>query len=275
MGTALTTLASGLDHPEGIAWDPALRRLVAGGEAGQVYVIDPNAGDVRHVADTGGTVLGITIDAAGGAYVCNPGRRAVLRVDLATGAHEVYASGFTYPNSLAFDAAGRLYVSDSGDWRARNGAIHVVEPGRHARVVTTAAADYTNGLALDPAGEHLYVVETGLPGVSRFRIDVDGGLGPKQLVVELPRTVPDGLAFTADGRLVITCYRPDRVLLFDGDLHVLADDWTGIGLSAPTNAAFFGDGMDRLVVANLAGEHLTEIAAGLKGAGMPTPPMSS
>src|SRR4029453_16282430 len=36
---AFTELAGGLDHPEGIAWDPS-GALFAGGEAGQIYRID-------------------------------------------------------------------------------------------------------------------------------------------------------------------------------------------------------------------------------------------
>jgi uncharacterized protein YjiK len=39
----LRSLANGLDHPEGVALGPD-EMLYAGGEAGQVYRIDPNGG---------------------------------------------------------------------------------------------------------------------------------------------------------------------------------------------------------------------------------------
>ena len=34
-------LVDGLDHPEGVAYDPAADVLWAGGEAGQLYRIEP------------------------------------------------------------------------------------------------------------------------------------------------------------------------------------------------------------------------------------------
>ena len=39
----LRVLAGGLDHPEGLAWDPTTGSIVAGGEAGQLYRVDPTA----------------------------------------------------------------------------------------------------------------------------------------------------------------------------------------------------------------------------------------
>lgn len=47
--SAVRTLATGLDHPEGIALGPD-GLLYAGGEAGQVYRADPATGDVEQIA---------------------------------------------------------------------------------------------------------------------------------------------------------------------------------------------------------------------------------
>ena len=49
---ALTTLASGLDHPEGICLDPG-GTLYVSGEAGQIYRLGPD-GTASVVATTGG-----------------------------------------------------------------------------------------------------------------------------------------------------------------------------------------------------------------------------
>lgn len=62
----LRVLAQGLDHPEGVATGPD-GMIYAGGEAGQVYRIDPDSGQVDEVANTGGFVLGLCHDAAGAA----------------------------------------------------------------------------------------------------------------------------------------------------------------------------------------------------------------
>ena len=37
-------LAEGLDHPEGVAYDPDAHVVWAGGEAGQLYRVDPDSG---------------------------------------------------------------------------------------------------------------------------------------------------------------------------------------------------------------------------------------
>ena len=96
------------------------------------------------------------------------------------------------------------------------------------------------------------------PRVVRFPIDVGRKAGPAETVVELPHTVPDGLAFCADGSLLIACYRPDTIfrLLPGGDLTVLLDDYEGTILGAPTNVCFGGQGLSALFWGNLGRWHL-------------------
>src|SRR5205809_897222 len=82
--------ASGLDHPECVAFDRD-GHLWAGGEAGQVYRIDP-AGQVRTVATLGGFTGGIAFSPRGhDLYVCNP-TLGLVRVE-ADGRHAVFATG--------------------------------------------------------------------------------------------------------------------------------------------------------------------------------------
>lgn len=269
--SAMRTLAGGLDHPESLAWDPG-GYLIAGGEAGQIYRVDVANGSARIVANTGGWPLGIALDGEGAAYVCDCKRGEVLRVGLEDGSVSVYSNGtnalrMRVPNDLVFDATGRLYVSDSGRWGANDAVLFVVEPGGQTRVGSDAPLGYANGLALDAMGMYLYMVESSLPGVSRFPVSTQGELGERELVLRIPRVVPDGIALTADGRLIVSCYRPDTVFISDGKTYApLVDDWTGISLCSPTNVAFFGDNLDRLAVANLGKDFLTEVEVGLRGA---------
>jgi gluconolactonase len=67
----LETIATGLDHPEGVAWGPD-GRLYAGGEAGQVYTIGDD-GSVEEIASTGGFMYGITVDGDGVVFGCDFG----------------------------------------------------------------------------------------------------------------------------------------------------------------------------------------------------------
>ena len=163
------------------------------------------------------------------------------------------------PNFSVFHPDGRLFFSASGAWGARNGLIYCLYPDGRCQVVGRDSSAFTNGLAIDPDASALYVVESEQPRIGRYSI-LEDGLGEYEPLFELPRTVPDGLAFTADGTLLIGCYRPDRVLSWDGStVSTLVDDWTGEDMAAPTNLAFFGEGLSRLVTANLGGWHLTEV----------------
>src|SRR5687767_5621786 len=141
--------ASGLDHPECLAFDRD-GDLWAGGEAGQVYRIDP-AGRVQTVATLGGFTGGIAVSPLDHAlYVCNPSL-GVARVH-ADGRHEVFATGaenhkLGCPNYPVFNRRGRLFVTDSGTRKKRNGALLRFEPDGRGRVVG-GPFGYANGLAL-------------------------------------------------------------------------------------------------------------------------------
>src|SRR5690349_16312198 len=74
-----TTLAEGLDHPEGAAIGPD-GTVYAGGEAGQIYRIAPD-GTPEQYADTGGFLYGVTVDGGGNVYGCDMGRGEIVRVD--------------------------------------------------------------------------------------------------------------------------------------------------------------------------------------------------
>ena len=80
--------AQGLDHPEGLAFDRQ-GDLWAGGEAGQVYRIDPQ-GKVTEVASAGGFSGGFAFSPADELFVCNPAH-GVIKVS-PDGNWEVFVS---------------------------------------------------------------------------------------------------------------------------------------------------------------------------------------
>jgi gluconolactonase len=267
----VTTVVDGLDHPEGVAWGPD-GHLYAGGEAGQIYKIDVEAGTVDQIATTGGFVLGLAIDRDNNVYACDSELRAVVRVT-PEGAVSEYSSGsqerpMQTPNYPVFDRYGNLYVSDSGSWPEGGGCIFRVSPDGKTEVWSTEVARFANGLALSPDGGILYVVESTLPGVSRIPLNEDGSAGQAEPVVELPGTVPDGIAFDVEGRLFISCYRPDRIYTFDPDagLQILAEDPLGTALAAPTNIAFGRGDLSTLFIASLGRWHISQFTTKVPGA---------
>ena len=267
MSVPARVLVDGLDHPEGVAYDHQRGLLWAGGEDGQVYVIDMDAETVREVARTDGFVLGLAIDGRGRVVACDGSDGALWIIDGETATRYLATAGgrdLMLPNYAAFGPDGTLYFSDSGAWTADVGAVLAVAPDGSSRILDDTLRRFPNGCAVTPDGAELWVIQSEGEDVSR--IDLRGG-GRPETVVRLPGTVPDGIAFTEEGGAVISCYRPDRIYYLDpdGGLTVLAEDPQGTLLSAPTNVCFVGAGRDRLVSANLGRWHLTVLEAGLVG----------
>jgi gluconolactonase len=263
------TFAEGLDHPEGIAWDPR-GHVVAGGEAGQIYEVSLD-GEVVVIANTGGFVLGLALDARSRIYACDQGRHQVLRIDPVSGEVSTYSSGapqagMRVPNYLAFAGDGTLYVTDSGGWGANDGTVFRVRPGGETQVWTGEPRRFPNGCCLTPEGDALIVVESTWPGVSRIPIRPDGSAGEPEPIAEVG-VVPDGVAFSADGTLFVSCYRPDAIYwIASGRPELLVEDPAGTLIAAPTNIAFGGDDLKTLLVASLARWHLTKADLGIRGA---------
>lgn len=261
----------GLDHPECIAWGMD-GYAYAGGEAGQVYRIDVETGEFSEIANTGrGMVLGLAQDGDGNVYACSGDE--LVRVTPG-GIVSTYAKAppdepIRTPNYPAFDSQGNLYLSDSGEWRKENGRVFKVRPGGQTAVWCAELRDFPNGLCLGPNGQYLYVVMSlNPPRVVRVEIESDGSAGTIETVVDLPETVPDGVAFDSEGYLYISCYRPDRIYRLSPDrkLEVLADDPEGTLMAAPTNIAFCGPNRDVLMSANLGRWHITRYELDARGA---------
>src|SRR3954466_840893 len=129
--------ASGLDHPECVAFDRQ-GNAWAGGEAGQVYRIDAS-GAVTTIATLGGFNAGLAFSPLDHSlYVCNA-KLGIFRVE-SNGKYALFAAEaggqkIICPNYPLFDRRGRLYVSDSGKWKQRNGYLLRFEPDGSGKVL--------------------------------------------------------------------------------------------------------------------------------------------
>jgi len=261
---------TGLDHPEGVAVGRD-GTLYAGGEAGQVYRISSDGKKVETLANTGGFCLGLTLDQKENIYVCDLGRRALMKVSqqgsVTVVAEAVGDRKFTCPNFSVFDSRDNLYFSDSGQWKQANGVVCCMRANGRVEVFAEGPFHFANGLALDAAEQYLYVVESNLDRVVRIEIKSDGGAGASEVYAEGLARVPDGMAFDANGNLYVTTYASNCIYRVTPDRHVnlLCQDVENLLLCQPTNCAFGGADFDQLFVGNLGRDHISVLDLKIKG----------
>jgi hypothetical protein len=212
----LRRFASGLDDPHGIKW--YRNHLFVSDNMGMVWRIDARGNPERFV-------------------------------DLTDFPRKV-----TNFNDLEIDESGNLYISDSGDWEGRGGAIYRIGQDKKIATVLTDEDDWRlvspNGLLMDGPGKLLVVDYT--TGIL-FRIDLRGGSKTMEKVAS-GFGAADGLVRDEKGRLIITDFAGHRVFVLtkpDAKPHEIRV--TGIESSA--DLAISPDGK-RLLIPDMAGGKL-------------------
>jgi gluconolactonase len=249
-----------VDHVEDLAFE-GNGTVWCGGEEGQVYRgrLD---GEPEIVARTPGRTYGFALGPDGACYCADVADPGIYRID-SEGEVERVSAGTAdrpalLPNDLAFLPGGELLFSDSGNWGGDDGCIYVVGADGATQIADTTCAAYPNGLCVSPDGSEVAVVESTLPGVSVLSLGADGLLSDRRVLVELPGTVPDGLLYDNEGRLLISFWSPDAVIRVeaDGELTTVVHDPLRVALNQPTNIAFV-PGTNRLVAANIGDRYLS------------------
>jgi sugar lactone lactonase YvrE len=261
---AARVFADGLDHPEGVAVDPD-GSVWCGGEAGQVYRIPPEGSSFELRVDDGdGFTLALVFGPDGLLYYVDGARRAVMRLDPASSDPEPLAMGaidgheLLIPNALAFDRAGRLYITESNSPSEPGPGIYRIDPDGGEALWSSGPFLFANGVAVAPDQSAVYVAETWSRRITRVPLREDGTAGQPEPFVELAGTLPDGLAFGPDHKLYVACYQPSQIVRVDDDGHasVLIRDDDAILLAHPTNIAFRDS---TAFCANLGRWHITAI----------------
>ncbi len=279
------------EFPEGIAFD----------RKGALYVGLAPLGEIRRI-DSDGTVssfasllaaplpangppglLGLAATARGDVYVAlvsfDPVTHGVYRISRANGASERLpgSAAICWPNALAFDQRGNLYVTEStripcgGDPTV--GAVWRIPPGGPAKpwvedptLAGTGALGLqvpigANGIAFQPGGGGpgtLVVANTETGTLLSIPILADGAAGEVATLAQDPALFPvDGIVLDVHGAIYAMVIGQNRIVKMspDGtDLEVVADATTGDPLDLPVNAVFGTRGEDRrrLFVANFA-----------------------
>jgi gluconolactonase len=179
-----------------------------------------------------------------------------------------------------FDADGNLYVTNSTDHPLSgmedvaaeirnpvpNGALVRLRPDGRGDVAATSLY-FANGAAIDPREEYVYVLQSTRNNCVRIAIHKDGSHGRPEQYGENLGGLPDGMAFDAEGYLIVTLPMNNRMIVLDpaGRLATLLDDGEGKTLLAPTNCAFGGLNFDDLFIAHLEADRVSKLDLGHKG----------
>lgn len=267
----MAVFASGLGAPETPRLHPAGGWLCVemAGRPGVTRVSDD--GSSASVAPAG-CPNGLCIDTDGTAWVADTVPPALLRVTM-DGSVETFltegdAGEFLLPNDLCFSPSGLLYMTDSGmamgdwvvdaaprpDWQTADfdGKLWEIDLDAKTARALDRGLRFTNGIAFAPDGA-LYINEMITGEVYRYAVEdgrVTGGRESFGNVLD-PEwdggfRGPDGMAFSADGRLWCTVYGEGVLAVMDTSGIILERVRTAG--SAPTNVAFGRDGEKRLYV---------------------------
>ena len=250
-----------LSHPEGVAIGPD-GWIWSGNQDGDILRISPDGVTMERVASTGGFALGLAFDGERALFVCDLRHAAVFRLDLYSGDLARFSAlGIRIPNfPLVDQVRGRLLVSDSH-------ASGTPGPGIWSYDLVTGESslwfsdnlNFANGLAMRSGENAVFVCETFARAITRIPILDDGSAGAPDVWSGDLAGLPDGIAFDAEGNLVVGCYEPSRLLRISSDgarTELLIEDPTAHTFCHPTNVAF--DGTD-LYTANLGRWHLTKV----------------
>ena len=269
--TQVSVFVEGLDHPEGIAWGLD-GYAYAGGEAGQVYRIDVERQEVVQFADTGGFVLGMALDADHNIYACDAGNKAIMKITKAARSQPTRPAPMTSRSAyrttpLSMPTATCTCATRATGMKTTASSTASDREARR-RYGTDDRRSFPNGLCMGPDGDEIYVaMSVNPPRVDRITIEADGSPGLHETVAEFPKTVPDGVAFDTDRNLYVSMYRPDVIYRRtpDGQIDILAEDFEGTLIAAPTNIAFCGRDRDMLLGANIGRWHITQYDVGATG----------
>jgi sugar lactone lactonase YvrE len=246
-------------------------RIFVGAEDGWIYAIS-SEGKVSPFAKTPGRPLGIAIDRQNNLFVCDWDAHGVYKVT-PNGDASLFADAdadgryeMQFPNFCVFDDQGVLYVSDTGTSR-RNAQIYNPD-GKIFRISSTGHCELfaeglyqANGLAIRRGESALYVIQSAVDNVLRLEIKPDGKVGKVSVYARYLNGLPDGMAFTEQGDLLVVTGLQEIIyrVTSTGRTEVFLEDRNAEKLIAPANPAFGGANLDELYITNLMGNSVSRI----------------
>ncbi len=228
-----SVFCEGVDHPECLTERPGGSLLASCAlpthvDPGPIVAIAADGSEKWVFCDAGRRFLGLAALPGGDVFGCDATNGAIVRIDRSGAILDelcsVEGAAIEIPNGIAVDAAGGIWVVDSGTAEAgqATGSVIFIEPAGAAWIVA-GGLTYPNGIAIDDKRRTLYVAETRDDRVLRFDIRGPGKLGgPVEFASGLDGG-PDGLSVDRGGSLYVGLTGSSAVACLDaaGNVEVL------------------------------------------------------
>jgi gluconolactonase len=260
----IETLSSGYTWSEGPVWDRARNCLYFTDVPGNIAWKWSEASGATEFLNPSGIALeettgfrepganGLAIAQDGSLLICNHGRRAIEKMDFATGQRETLAATFNgkkfnSPNDIVEAPDGSLFFTDPPYGLKRmndsplkeqdaNGVYRLSPDGSLTRLIDTMT--FPNGAALSPDSQTLYVSQSDPDQPVILRMSPDGAsssilFDAKPFMSDSALGLPDGMAVASSGHIFAT--GPGGVFLLSPDGKPLARINTG---KATANCCF-------------------------------------
>ena len=218
---------AGTRVPVYVAVSPKGDVYVSDRQAETIYIYSPLGELTGHVpspfGDEGWQPLGVSFDHDGNIYVTDvtPDKHRVLVLDqkgslkLSFGKQGSGDGDFLFPNQVAVDATGRMFVSDGN-----NGRVQMFDPsgkflGLIGRGATKGDLALPRGLAVDDSDHLLFVVDTSRHAVQYY--DISGTLPAfvnsfgNSGNEETDLAFPTGISVSGGGRVYVSDREHNRV----------------------------------------------------------------
>lgn len=240
-GAALIKIADGFRYTEGPAWSPDGKLYFTDRPSSRILTWSPEADISDFRVDQGGA-NGLIFTDSGDIVVCESGARRVISI-APGGTETVLADSYdgkklNAPNDAWVDARGGMYFSDHS-MRSKERLeqvgdhIYYITPDRSNIIRVTHDLQYPNGVIVNPAGDRLYVTDSGANKTYVYAINPDGTLRDKQVFA--PEGY-DGLAMDESGNVYITP-STNMVSVYDPSGNRIGEIRTP---SRPSNLCFGG-----------------------------------
>jgi len=248
MAVSWRIIATGIISPEGPAVDLLGNVFVVSRWTGRVVKVDPQ-GQVTEVVQTGGKPQSVALLETGELLLADAKNHALQKISptgsLSTVAETVDGQRFLGPNDLVIADKGVVYLTDPGLEMEAAGRILRIELATGRTDILADGYRFPNGITISADGCWLYVAESVTHRVLRFELQEDGTrLGPAELFYQFADHYPDGIAFDADGNLLVTICGGGTLEVISPDGQLVASIPTG-GANC-TNVVFGGDDFQTL-----------------------------